>query len=111
MSSELRCPLDSPVNKPLTGERVPPAAWTRWLLLGGAISPALIAFYVQKKHWINIPIWDEWDTPGIALLHFMQRTLTWGDLLAQHNESRKVVPRLIHIAIASVAGWDVRQGM
>src|SRR5205085_6005726 len=82
-----------------------------WLLLAGAVSPALIAFVIQKKHWINIPIWDEWDTPGIALLHYAQRTLTWGDLFAQHNESRKVVPRLIHIAIASVAGWDVRQGM
>ncbi|MDP9097542.1 MAG: hypothetical protein M3N48_00915 [Verrucomicrobiota bacterium] len=82
-----------------------------WLLLAGAVSPAFVAFVIQKKHWINIPIWDEWDTPGIALLHFAQRTLTWGDLVAQHNESRKVVPRLIHIAIASVAGWDVRQGM
>ena len=84
---------------------------TWWLLLGGAVSPALIAFIIQRKHWINIPIWDEWDTPGIALLHHAQGVLSWGDLFAQHNESRKVVPRLIHIAIASVAGWDVRQGM
>ena len=83
----------------------------RWLLLAGAIVPALVAFVIQKKHWINIPIWDEWDTPGIALWHYLEGTLTWGDLFAQHNESRKVVPRLIHIAIASVAGWDVRQGM
>lgn len=83
----------------------------RWFFLAGAISPAILAFLIQKKHWVNIPIWDEWDTPGIALLHFLQRSLTWGDLLAQHNESRKVVPRLIHIAIAWVAGWDVRQGM
>jgi hypothetical protein len=84
---------------------------TYWLLFVAAVAPALLAFRVQKKHWINIPIWDEWDTPGIALLHYVQRALTWGDLFAQHNESRKVVPRLIHIAIASVAGWDVRQGM
>jgi hypothetical protein len=84
---------------------------TRWLLWAGAIAPVLLALGFQKKNWINIPIWDEWDTPGIALLHYAQRMLTWGDLIAQHNESRKVVPRLIHIAIASVAGWDVRQGM
>jgi hypothetical protein len=87
------------------------AGVTWWLLLAGAISPAVLAFYIQKKHWINIPIWDEWDTPGNALLHYAQGALTWADLYAQHNESRKVVPRLIHIAIASVAGWDVRQGM
>ena len=91
--------------------RVRSKALTWWLLLAGAVSPALVAFVIQKKHWINIPIWDEWDTPGIALLHQAQHILTWGDLLAQHNESRKVVPRLIHIAIASFAGWDVRQGM
>ena len=84
---------------------------TYWLLLAAAVAPALLAFSVQKKHWINIPIWDEWDTPGVALLNYAQGTLTWDDLFAQHNESRKVVPRLIHIAIASVAGWDVRQGM
>lgn len=84
---------------------------TYWLLLAVALAPALLAFRVQKKHWINIPIWDEWDTPGLALLHYAQGALTWGDLFAQHNESRKVVPRLIHLAIASVAGWDVRQGM
>ncbi|PZR76600.1 MAG: hypothetical protein DLM73_02325 [Chthoniobacterales bacterium] len=84
---------------------------TAWLLLVTALLPPSLAFAIQKKHWINIPIWDEWDTPGIALLHFAQRHLTWADLLAQHNESRKIFPRLIHIAIASVAGWDVRQGM
>jgi hypothetical protein len=84
---------------------------THWLLLAGIVAPVLLAFRIQKKHWINIPIWDEWDTPGVALLHYLQGTLTWGDLLSQHNESRKAVPRLIHIAIASVAGWDVRQGM
>ena len=99
------------MDKVLPPARVRFSAVPRWLFLAGAISPALVALVIQKKHWVNIPIWDEWDTPGIALLHFMQRCLTWGDLLAQHNESRKVVPRLIHIAIASVAGWDVRQGM
>src|SRR2546421_11954874 len=82
-----------------------------WLLLAGELGPALLALRIQKKNWINIPIWDEWDTPGLALLHYAQGALTWGDLLAQHNESRKVVPRLLHIAIASVAGWALRQGM
>jgi hypothetical protein len=82
-----------------------------WLLWAGAVAPVLLAFRIQKKHWINIPIWDEWDTPALALLHYVQGTLTWEDLFAHHNESRKVVSRLIHIAIASVAGWDVRQGM
>src|SRR5438067_8824239 len=91
--------------------RAPSLALPRWLLLALAFAPALIALRVQKKNWINIPIWDEWDTPGIALLHHAQGLLSWKDLFAQHNESRKVVPRLIHLGIASLAGWDVRQGM
>src|SRR4051812_23306122 len=91
--------------------RAPSFAPMRWLLLAAAIAPILLAFSIQKKHWVNIPIWDEWDTPGTALLHYAQHTLSWDDLFSQHNESRKVVPRLIHIAIASMAGWDVRQGM
>jgi hypothetical protein len=103
--------LNTTLDKLPAPPRFRSRAAIRWLLVIGAVSPAVMAFIIQKKNWVNIPIWDEWDTPGIALLHFMQRCLTWGDLLAQHNESRKVVPRLIHIAIASVAGWDVRQGM
>lgn len=91
--------------------RAPSFAPARWLLLAAAVAPVLLAWRVQKKHWINIPIWDEWDTPGMALLRFAEHNLSWADLFGQHNESRKVVPRLIHIAIASAAGWDVRQGM
>src|ERR1043166_8580496 len=101
---------NSPVTR-LLGVRVKSQPGTFWLLLAGAIAPVLLAFGIERKNWVNIPIWDEWDTPGIALLHHAQGPLTWGDLFAQHNESRKVVPRLIHLAIASVAGWDVRQGM
>lgn len=76
-----------------------------------AASPAVRAARVMVARWTNIPIWDEWDTPGMALLRHAQHALTWADLFSQHNESRKVFPRLIHIAIASFAGWDVRQGM
>ncbi len=91
--------------------RAPSFAPARWVLLAAAIAPAVLAWRVQRKNWINIPIWDEWDCPGNALLRHAQHLLTWTDLFLQHNESRKVVPRLIHIGIATFAGWDVRQGM
>ncbi len=83
----------------------------RAVLALAACVPIFLALRIQTKHWVNIPIWDEWDTPGRALLQYFRHDLTWADLFGQHNESRKVIPRLIHIGIASVAGWDVRQGM
>jgi len=83
----------------------------RYLLVLVACLPIFLALRVLLKYWVNIPIWDEWDTPGIAILRANQHTLNWSDLLAQHNESRKVIPRLICIALAWPAGWDVRHAM
>jgi len=76
-----------------------------------AYVPALLALRIQVKHWVNIPIWDEWDTPGAVLCRLAEHQLSWSDLFAQHNESRKFFPRLIYIALASALGWDVRHGM
>ena len=83
----------------------------QYLLLLVACVPIFVALHFQLKYWVNIPIWDEWDTPGIAILRAVQHKLSWADLLAQHNESRKVVPRLLAIVLAGPAGWDVKQGM
>jgi hypothetical protein len=83
----------------------------RALLFLIACAPALVALRAQMTHWVNLPISDEWDSPGITLLHYAQHRLTWNDLWAQHNETRLVVPKLIHLALASIADWDVRQGM
>ena len=82
-----------------------------WSLLLLTLSPVFLAATFQTRYWVNIPVSDEWDAPGIALLHYFQDRLTWQDLFAQHNEARLVVPRLIHIAMATVVPWDVRQGM
>lgn len=71
----------------------------------------LLVLRMQRNYWVNIPIWDEWDTPGQVLLHLRQHNLSWSDLLAQHNESRKFFPRLIYIAMNAPLGWDVRYGM
>jgi hypothetical protein len=76
-----------------------------------ACVPALLALRIQVKHWVNIPIWDEWDTPGTVLCRLAEHQLNWSDLFAQHNESRKFFPRLIYIALTSALGWDVRHGM
>ena len=62
-------------------------------------------------HWVPVPFWDEWDSPGAQLASYYRGTLRLGDLFAQHNESRSFFPRLLYLAIYLPAGWDVRFGM
>src|SRR2546423_14140441 len=84
-----------------------------WRIALFLVSGLLMLFVLrtQRKYWVNIPIWDEWDTPGHVLLQLKQHNLSWSELLAQHNESRKFFPRLIYIALNAPLGWDVRFGM
>jgi hypothetical protein len=62
-------------------------------------------------HWVPVPFWDEWDTPGAQLASYYRGTLTWAELCSQHNEHRLLFPRLVWLPMAIVAGWDVRHGM
>ena len=73
--------------------------------------PALAAFYMMCTHWVPVPYWDEWDSPGQQLAAFYRGTLRFADLFAQHNESRSFFPRLLYLALYLPAGWDVRFGM
>ena len=62
-------------------------------------------------HWVPVPYWDEWDSPGQQLAAYYRGTLTLADLFSQHNESRSFFPRLLYLALYVPAGWDVRIGM
>jgi hypothetical protein len=70
--------------------------------------PILVALYVVWRHTIAFPFWDEWNTPGAQLASWYRGTLSFGELCSQHNESRKLVPRLIYLPLFTIAGWDVR---
>src|SRR5436190_16929988 len=72
------------------------------------ILPVLCAFYLVWRHSVALPFWDEWNTPGSQLASWCRGTFTWGELWSQHNESRKLVPRLIYLPLFLLAGWDVR---
>jgi hypothetical protein len=72
------------------------------------ILPVLCAFYLACRHCVALPFWDEWNTPGAQLASWCRGTFTWAELWGQHNESRKVVPRLIYLPLFLLAGWDVR---
>jgi len=81
------------------------------LIFGLWSLPAICAFYMMWTHWVPVPFWDEWDTPGAQLASYYRGTLTFAELCSQHNEHRLLFPRLIWLPLAIVAGWDVRQGM
>lgn len=73
--------------------------------------PILCALQMMRTHWVAVPWWDEWLTPGETLASYYRGTLTFADLWSQHNESRKFVPRLLYLALYVPCGWDVRYGM
>lgn len=81
------------------------------LLVALCVLPAIGAFYMMCAHWVPVPYWDEWDSPGQQLAASYRGTLQFADLFSQHNESRSFFPRLLYLAIYLPAGWDVRIGM
>src|SRR5438477_5837529 len=72
------------------------------------ILPILLAFLVVWKHSAPLPFWDEWNTPGAQLASWYRGTLTFAELCSQHNESRKLIPRLIYLPLFRLVGWNVQ---
>ncbi|MEM7592576.1 MAG: hypothetical protein AAF383_13820 [Cyanobacteria bacterium P01_A01_bin.83] len=76
-----------------------------------AILPALILAWLVWRYGVNLPVWDEWDTPGAALIQSATDQMTWGHWISQHNESRKLFPRLLFVPLASLTSWNMKSEM
>ncbi|HSV63426.1 MAG TPA: hypothetical protein VLH83_08765 [Chthoniobacterales bacterium] len=70
--------------------------------------PVVLGFFVVWKHSVPLPFWDEWSTPGAQLASWYRGTITFAELCSQHNESRKLIPRLIYLPLFRLAGWNVQ---
>lgn len=70
--------------------------------------PIAVAIFLVWKHAVPLPFWDEWNTPGAQLASWYRGTLTFAELCSQHNESRKLVPRLVYLPLFGVIGWNAR---
>jgi hypothetical protein len=75
--------------------------------------PLAGALWFIARFGVDVPYWDELTTD---ISQFLVRAVThqgisWADLVAQHNESRKVFPRLLFLAVAHWAHWDQRWEM
>lgn len=53
-----------------------------------------------------MPLQDQWEIAPI-FEKVNNKTLSFSDLMAQHNESRNFFPRLIFIALAFLTNWNV----
>lgn len=74
------------------------------------IVPAFVLAILVLNYSVNVPVWDQWWVTQ-TIIKAMTGEITFSDLLAQHNESRKFFPRLIDIALAYLTKYDVRAEM
>lgn len=75
-----------------------------------AIPPGLMALWIWR-FGVNVPFWDQWNTPGDQLVQYVQGSLTLESFWAQHNESRKVFPKLLFMGLANLFGWHPKLEM
>lgn len=75
------------------------------------IIPPLILGFLVWKYGVSVPFGDEWETPGLSLIKFNLNQITWHDLIAQHNESRMLFPRLLLISLSGITNWNTKYGM
>ncbi len=82
--------------------------WGMLLATSAVVVPAAAALWMMAGHWVPVPYWDEWKTPGEQIASYYRGTLTFAELCSQHNESRKLFPRLIYLPLSIAFKWDVR---
>lgn len=81
------------------------------ILLMAGLAPIALMLATVLRLWLPLPYWDEWSTPAENLYNLSQGKLTFTELFSQHNESRKLFPRLLYLGLAQLGGWDVRKEM
>ena len=65
--------------------------------------------WICLRYGVNFPYWDQWQTPGGLFYKISaNQTIPWSDWIAQHNESRKLFPKLIFVGLASLTDWNIK---
>ncbi len=77
-----------------------------------ALLPAIILGMLVLRYSVNLPFWDQWMLmPDLFFKIHNEGAISFSDLIEQHNESRKVFPKLIFLNLAYLTHWDVRYEM
>jgi len=66
--------------------------------------------WICLRYGVNFPYWDQWGTPGLLFANKISanQPILWSDWLDQHNESRKLFPKLIFVGLASLTDWNIK---
>ncbi len=79
---------------------------------GTAVLAAPISvLWLIFRYGVNVPIEDQIDIGAFLVRNHGRLFPAVGDLFAQHNESRKVIPRLIIFYLARLTQWNVKAEM
>ena len=76
-----------------------------------AIFPALVLGWLIWRYGVDLPVWDEWHVPGVAIVQSVTEQITWEHWIYQHNESRKLFPRLLFVPLARLTNWNIKYEM
>jgi hypothetical protein len=82
--------------------------------VAGLVLTVLPAFFLALmilKYAVNVPVWDQWATPGSAFLAMHNNSFSLGELLAGHNEGPLLFPKLIFIGLAFLTAWNTQYEM
>ena len=81
----------------------------KMLPFGVVLLPALVIAYILMKFSVNVPVLDQWMTPGFLFKRIDENgSVGISDLLNQHNESRLVFPRIFFLILAYLTHWNVQ---
>ncbi len=77
-----------------------------------ALLPAIVLGMLVLRYSVNLPFWDQWMLmPDLFFKIHHEGAISFRDLIKQHNESRKLFPKLIFLNLAYLTHWDVRYEM
>lgn len=80
----------------------------RWLLtIAVAAAPPLMVAATIDRFGVDVPFGDQWELVPL-LQQVSERQIEATAFLAQHNEHRPVLPRLIMVGLARLTGWNTR---
>ena len=69
--------------------------------------PALFLGVLIYNNSHNVFLSDEWDIPGLLLLKSIDTNLSFQDFISQHNESRKIFPKILYYSLSKISRLDI----